>query len=403
MKYNFDKTINMTGIPSLKWGFTHGKKNPMKVEQSDIFSGDDPALPLWVADMDFPSPQPVIDALQARAEHGVYGYAYPTNSYYDAVTDWMQKRHGWRIDKEWMCVVPGVVPGLNMLIRTFVAPGERVLIQPPVYHPFFHAIKNNHTELVSNSLIYENGQYRMDFEDLEEKTRDPAVKMAILCSPHNPVGRIWSKEELLRFGEICLRNDVLVVSDEIHGDLVFQGNVFTPFATINEEFLQKSIICTAPSKTFNLAGMKTANIVIPDERLRSEYQKTLVSNGLSGIMAFGIVAVEAAYRHGEEWLEQVLEYIESNFYFLEEYIAQHIPQIRVISAEGTYLIWLDCRQLGMDREQLKRFFEEEARVFLNEGHIFGSEGEGFQRINIACTRATLAEALTRIKKAINQM
>ncbi len=403
MEYDFDKTIDRTGIHSLKWGFTHGKVNPLMVEETDVFLGDNPALPMWVADMDFPSPQPVVEALQKRAEHGIYGYSFPTNSYHDAVVGWMRKRHQWDINKEWICVAPGVVPGINILIRTFIAPGEKVLIQPPVYHPFFDAIKNNQAELVTNALIYENGHYRMDYEDLEKKTQDPAVKMAILCSPHNPVGRIWSKDELIRFGEICIKNGVLLVSDEIHGDLIFKGKTFTPFAKISEEFAQKSIICTAPSKTFNLAGLKTANIIIQDKQLRTAFQRTMSSNGLFGISSFGIVAVEAAYHHGEDWLEQVLAYIEGNLRFLEAYVAQHIPQITVIPAEGTYLIWLDCRQLGKDRHDLKKLMEEEARVYLDEGHIFGPEGEGFQRINIACRRATLVAALSRIQKAIEHL
>jgi cystathionine beta-lyase len=358
---------------------------------------------MWVADMDFACPEPVVQALVARAQHGIYGYTAPTDSYYNAVKSWMKRRQGWEIKPEWICITPGVVPALNMLIRTFVAPGEKVLIQPPVYHPFFHAIENNQAELAANALVYKNGRYHMDFTDLEKKTQDPAVKMAILCSPHNPVGRVWTRDELLRFGEICLKNDVLIVSDEIHADLIFRGTVFTPFASLGEDLFQKAIVCTAPSKTFNLAGLKTSNIVIPDEGLRTEFKKTLQSNGLGGINAFGLVATVAAYNHGEEWLDQVLAYIEDNLHFLEDCVTQHIPRITVVRPEGTYLVWLDCRKLGLGKWELKDLMLREARVYLDDGFIFGPEGEGFQRMNIACPRSILVEALERIRNAINQL
>jgi cystathionine beta-lyase len=315
----------------------------------------------------------------------------------------MKRRHGWEIDPKWISTTPGVVPALNMLVRTFVPPGDKVLIQPPVYHPFFHAIKNNCAKLVANSLVYEEGRYRIDFADLEEKTKDPQLRIAILCNPHNPVGRVWTREELVRFGEICLKNEVLIVSDEIHGDLTFKGVTFTPLASISQEFAQNTIVCTAPTKTFNMAGLGTSNIIIPNDQRRARFTETLKSNGLFGLNTFGVVALEAAYNHGEEWLDQVLGYIEDNLNFLEAYVSQHIPGISVVHPEGTYLVWLDCRRLGLGKLELKEFFQNGAGLCLNEGFMFGPEGEGFERLNIACPRSILVDALDRIRNAVDRL
>ena len=317
MQYDFSREINRRGTHSLKWGFMQDEEDPLRMKPTEAFFGENRILPMWISDMDFASPRPVVEALIERATHGLYGYTGKTDSYCEAVVNWMRKRHGWEIAPEWICTTPGVVPALNMLVRAFVAPGERVLIQPPVYYPFFGAIENNGAEMVVNPLVYENGRYRMDFGDLEEKARDPRVRLAILCSPHNPVGRVWTADELTRFGEICLKNDVLIVSDEIHGDLIYRGHTFTPFARLGEAFAQNAITCTAPSKTFNLAGLHTSNIIISNPELRGRFEKTLQSNGLFGINAFGVVAVEAAYNHGEEWLAQVLDYLEGNLRYLE--------------------------------------------------------------------------------------
>jgi len=403
MKYNFDAEKSRRDTNSVKWEFFYEGQDLIHWEATNPALGDERVLPMWVADMDFPCPQPVVDALVERARHGIYGYTAKTDTYHQSVVNWLARRQKWNIIPEWICTTPGVVPALNLLVRTFVAPGEKVLIQPPVYHPFFYAIQNNGAELVSNPLIYENGGYRMDYADLEEKARDPELKMAILCSPHNPVGRVWTREELARFGEICLENNILVVSDEIHSDLIYKGYVFTPFASISQDFAQSTVVCTAPSKTFNLAGLHTSNIIIPNGELRSCFQKTLRSTGLGWVGVFGVVALEAAYNHGEEWLEQVLDYIEGNLRYLEEYVACHIPQITLVQPQGTYLVWLDCRRLGLDKWGLKRLMFEEARVFMNEGFVFGSEGEGFERINIACPRSILVEALDRIKNAIEKL
>jgi cystathionine beta-lyase len=403
MKYDFDREIDRRGTSAVKWEFIQAGEDLVQWERTDRFYGEGRTLPLWVADMDFRCPEPVVQALVQRAQHGIYGYTAQTASYHEAVVGWMYRRHGWRISPEWICTTPGVVPALNMMVRTFVSPGEAVLIQPPVYYPFFSAIKANGARLVTNPLALENGRYTMDFADLETKIQDPAVRMLILCSPHNPVGRVWSREELTRLGEICLEREILVIADEIHGDLIHRGYDFTSFGRLDEPLARRAIICTAPSKTFNLAGLHTSNILIPDEELRSRFEKTLHGNGLFGIGTFGVVALEAAYNHGEEWLEQVIDYIGDNLQFLQDYIHANVPRLTVIRPEGTYLVWLDCRGLGLDKWELKRLMLDQARVYLDEGFIFGPEGEGFERINIACPRSVLAEALARIKDTVDSL
>jgi cystathionine beta-lyase len=403
MQYDFDAEISRRGTNSFKWEFYEEGEDLVQWGRTDPALGDERVLPMWVADMDFPCPQPVVEALIERARHGIYGYTVKTETYDQAVVNWMERRHGWTVAPDWICLAPGVVPALNTLVRTFAGPAEKVLIQPPVYHPFFHAIQNNGAGLVSNSLIYENGRYRMDYADLEKKARDPDLRMAILCSPHNPVGRVWTEGELIRFGEICLENDVLVVSDEIHGDLIYQGYTFTPFVGISQEFARNTVVCTAASKTFNLAGLHMSNIIIPNEALRSRFQKTSKASGLGWAGTFGVVALEAAYNHGQEWLEQVLDYIEANLRCLEEYVARHIPNISVVEPQGTYLAWLDCRRLGLDKRALGRLMLDEARVYMNEGFMFGPEGEGFMRMNLACPRAILVEAMERIKGAVEEL
>lgn len=402
VKHIFDEEVDRRGTNAVKWEFVQGGDDLLRWEHTDDCFGPNRILPMWVADMDFRCPEPVVKALVERAQHGIYGYTAMTDACYQPFIEWIKRRQGWEIRPEWICTTPGVVPALNMLVRTFASPGDRVIVQPPVYYPFYGAIENNGAELATNPLTYENGKYSMDFKDLEAKARDPSTKMVILCSPHNPVGRVWTRDELLRFGEICLGNDVLVVSDEIHGDLIYRGVEFTSFARLGDELARRSIICTAPSKTFNMAGLHTSCIVVPDEELRTKFAKTLQSNGLFGAGTFGIVALEAAYKHGEEWLNQVREYIEANYRYLEAYVREQIPEITAIKPEGTYLVWLDCRRLGLEAEELQRLMLDEARVYLDEGFIFGSEGEGFERINIACPRSILIEALDRIKGAIER-
>jgi cystathionine beta-lyase len=403
MNHKLNDEVDRTGTGSVKWEFLQDGEDLLKWERTDHFQGADRVLPMWVADMDFRCPEPVIESLKARAEHGIFGYTAPTDDFHLSVTRWMQKRHGWEIDPEWICLTPGVVPALNMLVRTFTTPGSKVIIQPPVYYPFYGAVKNNGAELVANPLLLEEGRYRMDLADLELKCQDPGVRMAILCSPHNPVGRVWSRAELEAFGNTCIDHDVLVISDEIHGDLIYKDHTFTPFAKVSDAFARNAVICTAPSKTFNLAGLQTSCIIIPNPKLRQAFKRTLRENGLFGVNTFGAVALQAGYEHGEPWLQQVLEYIEGNLEYLEQYVAEHIRRVRVIRPEGTYLVWLDCRALGLDGQALKRLMLEDAKVYLDEGYIFGPEGEGFERINIACPRPLLVEALERIGRAIDTL
>ena len=403
MTFNFDEEIERTGTHSIKWEFLFEGHKLVFGDHAQAKHGRDRLLPMWVADMDFRCPPAVIEALTERVAHGIFGYAMPSDSYYEAVIDWMARRYGVVVEREWLVLTPGVVPALNMLVETLIAPGDKVLVQRPVYYPFFAAIENNGGEIVSNTLVLENGRYTIDFDDLAAQAADPAVKMAILCSPHNPVGRVWTREELTRFGEICLANDVLVISDEIHCDLIYDGVAFTSFAAINETFAQKSIICTAPSKTFNMAGLKTSNIIIQDKEIRAKFNKTLTRHGLMGGNALGIVATEAAYTHGEAWLAEVMAYIEANYHFLVAYLAEHLPQLEVIRPEGTYLVWVDCRKLGLDPAARRQLLLGEAKVFLDNGEMFGPEGEGFERFNLACPRSILAEALERIVTAVSHL
>lgn len=403
MTFNFDAEIDRTGTHSIKWEFLFEGHKLVFGDHAQAKHGRDRLLPMWVADMDFRCPPAVIDALTERVAHGIFGYAMPSDSYYEAVINWMARRYGVVVERDWLVLTPGIVPALNMLVETLIAPGDKVLVQRPVYYPFFAAIENNGGEIVSNTLVLENGRYTIDFDDLAAKAADPAVKMAILCSPHNPVGRVWTREELTRFGEICLANDVLVISDEIHCDLIYDGVAFTSFAAINETFAQKSIICTAPSKTFNMAGLKTSNIIIQDKEIRAKLNKTLLRHGLLGGNALGLVATEAAYNHGEAWLAEVMAYIEANYHFMVAYLAEHLPQLEVIRPEGTYLVWVDCRKLGLDAAARRQLLLGEAKVFLDNGEMFGPEGEGFERFNLACPRSILAEALERIGTAVSRL
>jgi len=403
MTFNFDTEIDRRGTHSIKWEYVFTNGIPRHTDETNPKFGAERLLPMWVADMDFRTPPAVIEALIARAQHGIFGYTMPGDSYYQSVIDWMARRYGRSVQKEWFVLTPGVVAALSQLVRTFVQPGEKVLVQQPVYHPFFHVIENNGAEIVSNSLVLADGRYHMDFDDLAARAADPAVKMAILCSPHNPIGRVWTREELTRFGEICLAHDVLVVSDEIHCDLIHPGHTFTPFAAISEEFAQKSITCTAPSKTFNLAGLKTSNILIPNRHLRAAFNKTLERSGMTGGNVFGFTATEAAYNHGEAWLDEAMAYIHENYCYMADYIARNLPQLRVIEPQGTYLVWVDFRALGLDPNRRKQLLMEEARIYLDEGEMFGPEGAGFERFNLACPRSILVEALERIKTAVSEL
>jgi len=400
MPTNFDVEIDRRHTGSVKWEFVPDPEDPSKRSRTDACFGRNRILPMWVADMDFPSPEPVVNALKERAQHGIFGYTQPDRAYLESVTGWMKKRHGWPVEKSWIVTTQGVVPALHLLVRALARPGDKILIQQPVYYPFFNAIEKNGCRIVSNSLVLTEGQYHMDYDDLESKAADPDVKLAILCSPHNPVGRVWTREELQRFGHICRRNHVQVISDEIHGDLVYPGVTFCPFPLADTAFQENSIVCTAPSKTFNLAGLHTSNIVIPDRKTCQKFKESLLANGLFGINPFGTTACRAAYEQGEPWLEDLLRYLEKSLQAMITLFEKELPEIKVIHPQGTYLVWFDCRSLGLDKHQLRNLFLNQARVFLDEGSLFGPEGDGFQRINIACPRSLLMEALGRIVAAI---
>ncbi len=394
MKVNFDKIINRAETDCAKWETVISEKNSYNHERTERFFGENASIPMWIADMDFAAPKEVVEALTARAKHGIYGYTETSLTYGPAVANWMKTRHKWDIQPEWIVTTPGIVPALAMLARAFIGPGEKVIIQPPVYYPFASVLNFNEIEIAENQLINENGRYRMDFDNLERKARDPQTKMLILCNPHNPVGRVWARDELSRVAEICRANDVLVISDEIHADLTFTP--FTAFGTLDTN----AIVCTAASKTFNLAGLSTSNIVIANKDLRETFWKYLLQNALFGSNLFGQLATETAYTHGAYWLDQLLDYLSGTLDFMEKYFAKHMPQIRMIRPEGTYLVWLDCRALGLDAAALHRFFSDRARVYLEQGAIFGTGGDGFLRMNIATPRKVVKEALRRMKEAM---
>jgi cystathionine beta-lyase len=389
MRYNFDKEINRYNTNSYKWD-----------DIENVF-GEKDILPMWTADMDIQSPQPVIDAIKHKAEHGIFGYTVKTESYHEAVVDWMSRKNNWKIEKDWICFSPGIAPALNFIVQAFTNPGDKVVIQPPVYYPFHSVVEQNKRELVCNPLKLENGKYVMDLHDLQTKL-DSRVKLLILCSPHNPGGRVWTKEELIELGEICLKHNILVVSDEIHADIVFKYHTHTPFAAISDEFAQNTIVCTAPSKTFNIAGLQTSNIIIPNHQLRETFTEIMTKNNLVFMNPFGVVATEAAYRYGDEWLTQYLEYLQGNFDFLINYIEDNLKQLNVMKPEGTYLVWIDCLKLGMDDKRLEQFMLKEAKVAPSMGYTFGSGGEGYIRLNIGCPRFRLQAGLERIEKAVNK-
>ncbi|MDF2960486.1 MAG: Cystathionine beta-lyase [Paenibacillus sp.] len=388
MQYNFDEAVERQGTNGIKW------------ERVKATFGEPDLLPMWVADMDFRGPQPVIDALKQRAELGLFGYTQRPESLYEAIAEWVERKHRWVVDKDWICWSPGVIPALTACVKTFTQPGDNVIIQPPVYPPFFKVVKDHGRGLVTNPLRYAHGRYEMDFEDLAEKFRTTGAKMLILCSPHNPVGRVWTKDELARLEAVCAEYDAVIVSDEIHADLVYAPHRHTPFASLSAQAASRTVVCLAPSKTFNMAGLQSSFILIPNKELRIAFNKTMADGHHAMSHTLSITAAESAYRRGDEWLEQCLAYIRANADYAADYFTRHIPEIKPVELEGTYLLWLDCRSLGLDTAELRRFMVKEAKVALNEGISFGPEGEGFMRMNAACRRATLEEALRRIRSAI---
>ncbi|MFX1507220.1 MAG: MalY/PatB family protein [Promethearchaeota archaeon] len=388
----FDEVIDRSNTGSIKWDPFYLKK---------LFGKKD-LLPLWVADMDFRTPQPVIDALLERVKHGIFGYTGPDPiKYNNSVINWFKRRHNWALHEDWLVFSPGIVQACTYLIQRFTNPGDKVIIQDPVYYPFASIIKNNGRRVVSNQLILEKPYYQMNYDDLEEKAKDPRVKAIILCSPHNPVGRVWTKQELTRMGEICLENNVLIISDEIHCDLVYPKHKHIVFASISEEFAQHSFTCTAGSKTFNLAGFQHSNVIISNEELRESFKVQMEANALTIPNAFGALALQVAYDEGEEWLNSLIQILERNLNFLKSFLNKNLPIVSVIEPEGTYLVWLDFRALGLDHKELERKMLGEAKLALDSGYKFGIGGEGFERINIACPLTILEESLERISEVFN--
>lgn len=383
MKYSFDEIIPRRHTNSYKWDSAK----------------DDDVLPMWVADMDFRTAQPIIDALSKRVQHGIFGYTKVPQAYYDATSAWFALRHHFLIDKDWILFTSGVVPALSAIIKALTVPGDKVLVQTPVYNCFFSSIRNNECEMVTNELVYRNDKYTIDFEDLKQKAADPKVKLLLLCNPHNPVGRVWTREELEKIGKICLRNNVLVVSDEIHCDLVYKGYTHIPFASVSEEFLKSSVTCIAPTKTFNLAGIQVANIIAADTDIRRKIDKALNVNEVCEINVFAVEALIAAYNEGEDWLEELKSYLYGNYEYLKDFFGNNLPQLPVIKLEATYLVWIDCSALRLTSKEIAGILLGKQRLRINEGSMYGTAGEYFIRINIACPRDILAEGLNRIKKA----
>ncbi len=389
-KYNFDEVIDRRNTACLKYDFAVQRGRPADV------------LPFWVADMDLPIAQEIQEALIKRCEHGIFGYSESDANYAAAVCDWYAQYFNWRPQGEWLTKTPGVVFALAMAVKAFTKAGETVLIQQPVYYPFTEVIEDNGRQLVNSPLILKDGRYEIDFTDLEAKIIDNNVKLMLLCSPHNPVGRVWSEAELRRVGDICLAHGVIVISDEIHSDFVWEGK-HTVFAALGEKYAANCVICTAPSKTFNIAGLQISNIFIPDAALRKSFRKQVAAAGYSQVNTLGLVACEAAYLYGRDWLEQVKEYIQDNIDFTAAYLEQNLPQIKLIRPQGTYLVWLDCSELGLSAQEREQWLWHKAHLWLDGGGIFGAEGQAYERINVACPRTTLLQGLEQLKAAVEQL
>lgn len=382
MKYDFDTIVPRRGTNSYKWDTP---------KEADV-------LPMWVADMDFRTAPAIIEALQERVAHGIFGYTKVPESYYNAVVRWFENRHQWQINPQWIIYTSGVVPALSAIIKALTVPGDKVIVQTPAYNCFYSSIRNNRCELSANKLVYRDGRYTIDFDDLEAKASDPKAKILLLCNPHNPVGRVWTPEELLHIGNICLRNGVFVVADEIHCELTYNGHNYTPFASLSEHFLQNSVTCVSPSKAFNIAGLQIANIVAADDEIRRRIDRAININEVCDVNPFGVIATMAAYKESGEWLDALLKYLWENNKYLCNFFAERLPQYHVLPLEGTYLVWIDCRESGLESDAITLRLQEEQRLTVNSGTIYGPGGEGFIRLNIACPRKLLAEGLERFTK-----
>lgn len=387
MMYDFDTIVPRRGTNSYKW---------------DSAPNDD-TLPMWVADMDFRTAPPIVEALAQRVQHGIFGYTKVPDAYYDALTGWFARRHGWQIEKQWIIYTSGVVPALSAIIKAMTVPGDGVIVQTPVYNCFFSSIRNNGCEIISNELIREGNTYRMDFDDLEQKAADARTKLLLLCNPHNPAGRVWTKEELMRVGEICFRHGVFVVADEIHCELVAPGYTYTPFASLGAEYLNCSATCLSPSKAFNLAGLQIANIVVADEEVRRKVDKAININEVCDVNPFGVDALIAAYNESAEWLDALNAYLHSNYTFMKGFCENRLAEFPLTVLEGTYLVWMDCSVLHNTSEELEHLLMKDGRLWLNAGTMYGASGEGFMRWNIACPRSVLAEGLERFENYVKTL
>ncbi|PHV70528.1 aminotransferase [Sporanaerobium hydrogeniformans] len=391
MKYNFDELINRSHTNSIKYDFIEENGKPVDI------------LPLWVADMDFQTLPEIREALIKVSEHGIYGYSEQKNDYFLAVASWYERRFGWKVEPSWLVKTPGVVYAIAVAIRALTQENDAVMIQEPVYYPFAKTIKANNRRLIKNELIYRNNKYTMDFETLEKQIITNKVKLLVLCSPHNPVGRVWTKEELSRLGDICIKHNVYIVADEIHSDFVYEGHEHSIFANIKPEYAQHTITCTAPSKTFNLAGLQVSNIFIQDKMLREQFKKELQKNAYSQLNIMGLKACEVAYTYGEEWLEELKRYLFENLAFVRCFLERRLPELKLVEPEGTYLVWIDCNGLGLNPKVRQDLIVNKAKLWLDEGALFGKSGEDFERINIACPRQILEKALIQLEGAILQV
>ncbi len=388
--YDFDKVIDRHGTNCLKFDFAKERGK----------NGDE--LSLWVADMDFQVAKPITDALQAQVNHGIYGYSEVKSDYFDIVKNWFKDNFDWEIKKGSLVKTPGVVYAIAMAVKAFTKEGEAVIIQQPVYYPFSEMIIANNRKLVNSPLVLKGGRYEIDFEDFEKKIVKNNVKLFILCSPHNPVGRVWSVEELKRIGDICIKHDVVILSDEIHADFVYEPNKHHVFASLGESYAANSVIATAPSKSFNIAGLQVSNIFIENKKLRDAFRNEIVKSGYSQLNTMGLVAARAAYEFGKEWLDEVRAYIKDNLIFFRDYLKENIGELNLIEPEGTYLVWVDFGKLGLSEKQREDLIVNKAKLWIDSGAMFGADGEGFERFNIACPRSYLKKALDSLKKAVEE-
>lgn len=386
--YDFDKVVNRRQTNSIKY---------------DREKAQDPKIiPMWVADMDFETLPEVKEALVKRAQHGIFGYAAPTESYYQSVINWMKNRHQFDIQKEWIVPTPGIVTALKLAVRAYTQPQDCIMIMKPVYYPFDASINLNGRTVVECPLTFDGQQYLCDFELFEKQIVENNVKMFILCNPHNPIGRVWTRDELYQIGMICQKHHVYVVSDEIHMDFIYGNHQHVAFYNVDESFKDFTIICTAPSKTFNLAALQTSNIVIANEEMRKIFVDEKNASGISDPNIFGMDACEAAYTYGAKWVDELLVYLQGNIDYMKDFFAEHLPDIQVIDSQGLYLVWVDMRCLGMNNEELEEFMLKKAHLWLDEGYIFGTGGDGFERFNVACPRSVLKQALEQLEKAIKE-